>query len=78
MIPSVVSVDDITNGQGVYREEDGARDRALGDTASKWVERRLMSGYRNTLGPIREIGPQPVKRGLERPSLKLRWCRRIE
>ena len=63
MVPSVVRVDDITNGQCVYREEDGPQDGALGDTASKWVECRLMSRYCDTLGPIREIGWQPVEKG---------------
>ena len=61
MIPSVVAVDDITYGQGVYRKENGAQDRALGDATGKRVEHQFYSRYGNTLGPIREIGLQPIK-----------------
>ena len=61
IIPSVVGMCDITNGQGVYHEENGAKDRALRNATGEWMVRRFLARYCDALCPIREIGPQAVK-----------------
>ncbi len=49
MILSVMGVDDITDGPGVYCEKDGAEDVALRDSTVKGAR------YCDTLGSVREI-----------------------
>ena len=70
MIPSVVGTDDI-NGQGVYREEDGVKDGALGDAAGQRVKGGFLPRYCNTLSPIREIGPQPINDGSRQAKMRV-------
>ena len=48
MIPSIVEMDDITDGQGVYCENNGAQKEAFGDIAMTFYTTYSASCIRTT------------------------------